>query len=235
MNLSGKRAVVFGGTSGIGLATTHALVDRGAEVHAISRNPDLTDADLCGSVVLHACDVCEETAVQRVFDHIGRFDMLISSATGGTRALGPFADMDMGAYQASFAKLWGYTNVVRHGLSYLADDGVIVLVSGSPARKCNPGQIALASVGGAVEAFVRNVAKEIAPIRINALCPGIIDTPIVQKTDADREEHFTRLTAKNLIQRAGHAEECAHGIIFLLENAFVTGSVVDVDGGVFAA
>jgi NAD(P)-dependent dehydrogenase (short-subunit alcohol dehydrogenase family) len=230
MNVSGKKALVFGGTSGIGLATTKRLAAAGAKVIAISRSPDKAGA-LPAGVTVKACDVTDRDALQKLFAECAPFDILVSAATGGPRAIGPFLKMDMDGYQASFAKLWGYTNVVRYGTEHLANDGCIVLVSGSPARKMKPGQIAIGSVGGAVEAFVRGVARELAPKRINVLSPGSIDTPMVSMQGDERSSFYQKATASNLIPRAGTADECAQGIMFLIENDFVTGTTVDVDGG----
>lgn len=230
MNISGKKAIVFGGTSGIGLATVRQLAERGAEVVAVSRNPDKA-GEIPAKVSLRQCDVRDREALQTLFSELAPFDILVSAATGGSRAFGPFAEMDMDGYQASFDKLWGYANVVRFGLEHLSESGAIVVVSGTPARYCNPGQVALSSVGGAVEAMVRGIAKEIKPKRINAMSPGLIDTPMVSLEGEAREAHYNKLTAKNLIPRAGTPDEAAHGIIFLIENDFVMGSVVDVDGG----
>jgi len=232
MEISGKKALVFGGTSGIGLATVQQLSDLGAEVIAIGRNPEkLTDVP--ANTTVKKCDVLDREALQALFAECGPFDILVSAATGGGRAVGPFAEMDMDGYQASFAKLWGYTNVVRFGLEHMPDTGSIVLVSGSPARNCNPGQIAISSVGGAVEAMVRGVAKEIKPKRINAMSPGLVDTPMWSAFKGEaRDTHYIKLTQNNLIPRMGTSEEQAQGIIFLIQNDFVTGTVLDVDGGI---
>ena len=178
MNISGKKIIIFGGTSGIGEAATKIMSEKGAaEIIAISRNPDKM-TNVPENVTLEKIDVLDEEALKSFFKNQGKFDVLINCATGGARAVGPFLKMDLEGYRDSFAKLWGYTNVVRYGTEYLADNGNIVLVSGSPARKCRPGQIAISSVGGAVEAFARGIAPEIAPKRINILSPGIIDTPM---------------------------------------------------------
>ena len=231
MEISGKKALVFGGTSGIGLATVQRLSDLGAEVIAIGRHPEKL-IDIPANTTVKKCDVLDREALQALYAECAPFDILVSAATGGDRAIGPFAEMDMDGYQASFAKLWGYSNVVRFGLEHLPDTGAIVLVSGSPARHCNPGQIAISSVGGAVEALVRGVAKEIVPIRINAMSPGLVDTPMVALEGEAREAHYKKLTAENLIPRVGTADEQAQGIIFLIQNDFVTGTVLDIDGGI---
>ncbi|MEM7524237.1 MAG: SDR family oxidoreductase [Pseudomonadota bacterium] len=167
MDVKGKKAVIFGGTSGIGLAAAKQLVAKGADVIAISRNPD-TAGPAPDGVTYKACDVRDRDALTATLEECAPYDILVSAATGGDRAIGPFMTMDMDGYAASFDKLWGYANVVRYGAGHLPDTGCVVLVSGAPARKCKPGQIALTSVGGAVEAFARGVAPELAPKRASS-------------------------------------------------------------------
>lgn len=230
MDISGKKALVFGGTSGIGLATTKLLAAAGAKVIAISRNPEKA-TDLPAGVETRKCDALDRDGLQALIKAEAPYDILISAATGGARAAGPFMEMDLDAYQGSFAKLWGYTNVVRYGAGDLADNGSIVLVSGTPARRGKPGQIAISSVGGAVEAFAREVARELAPKRVNVVAPGVIDTPMFGPDSADRSDRVNAMTAKNPIPRGGRPEEVAAGIMLCVQNDFMTGSVIDVDGG----
>jgi NAD(P)-dependent dehydrogenase (short-subunit alcohol dehydrogenase family) len=231
MDLSGKKAVVFGGTSGIGLAAALLLARNGAEVTAVSRKPDKVGI-LRSGVSLRACDVLDRSAVETVFNELSPIDILVTAATGGKRAFGPFLEMDMDGYKGSFDKLWGYANIVRYGAKHVKDGGSITLVSGAPARNCQPGQIALSSVGNAIEAMMRAVAREVAPrIRINAVSPGTIDTPMVTAQGVEREDLYNKMTKNNLIPRAGTADEVAQGILFVIKNNFVTGTTVDVDGG----
>ena len=231
MDLSGKKAVVFGGTSGIGLAAALLLAKNGAEVTAVSRKPDKVGI-LPSGVSLRACDVLDRSAVETVFNELSPIDILVTAATGGKRAFGPFLEMDMDGYKGSFDKLWGYANIVRYGAKHVKDGGSITLVSGAPARNCQPGQIALSSVGNAIEAMMRAVAREVAPrIRINAVSPGTIDTPMVTAQGVEREDLYNKMTKNNLIPRAGTADEVAQGILFVIKNNFVTGTTVDVDGG----
>ena len=234
--LAGKLALVFGGTSGIGLATSHLLAKEGARVVAISRNPyvhasrnpQVTDY---ANIQLAKCDVLDRDSVSKLIAQHAPIDILISAATGGTRAMGPFLSMDMDGYASSFDKLWGYANVVRFGAEHLANDGNIVLVSGAPARKAKKGQVALASVGAAVEQLARSVASEIAPKRINVVSPGIVETPMFGPSSDERTAQLERATATNLIDRPGEPEEVASAILFVVKNKFVTGTTVDVDGG----
>lgn len=230
MDISGKKAIVFGGTSGIGLATTSRIVDSGGQVIAIGRDPNKA-AELPEGASFVSCDVRDRAALEALLAEQAPYDILISAATGGERSVGPFLQMDMDGFQASFDKLWGYANVVRYGAAHLPDDGAIVLVSGAPARRAKPGQIALSSVGGAVEAFVRSMAAELAPRRINVVSPGLIDTPMWPQEGQARSDFHAGATAANLIPRVGTSDEVAQAILFMVENDFVTGTTIDVDGG----
>lgn len=230
MDVNGKTAVIFGGTSGIGLAATQQLAAKGCKVIAVSRNPDRA-GEVPAGVTLAKCDVLDRAAVNDLLSQYAPFEILVTAATGGSRAMGPFLEMDMDGYKASFDKLWGYANVVRYGAHHMTKDGSIVLVSGTPARKAKPGQVSLSSVGGAVEALARAIAPELAPRRINVVSPGSIDTPINPLAGDARKAMYEKATAGNLIPRAGTADEVAQGIVFVIENDFVTGTTVDVDGG----
>ena len=225
-DFNGKKAIVLGGTSGIGLATTEMLRDGGAEVIAGSRRESAIDGVECVQI-----DVLDRPALSALFEKHHGFDYLVNAATGGPRAIGPFLEMDLDGFQNSFAKLWGYVNSVRLGVPHMAAGGAVVLYSGYPARKYRPGTLAIGSVGGSVEAFIHLVANEIAPVRINGVCPGLIDTPMSPLEGEERRAYYEGGTAEHLIPRAGTAEECASAAIFLLENEFVTGTIVDVDGG----
>ena len=231
MDVAGKKAIVFGGTSGIGLAAATQLAALGATVIAVSRNPEKAGEDLPAGMSLRKCDVRDRDNLSALFQECAPFDILVSAATGGVRSFGPFLEMNMDGYHASFDKLWGYANVVRFGTKHMSDDGTIVLVSGAPARKAKPGQVSLSSVGAAVEAFVRAVAPEIAPRRLNVVSPGSIDTPMVSLQGEERAALYAKATASNLIPRAGTADEVAQAILFFIQNDFVTGTTIDIDGG----
>jgi NAD(P)-dependent dehydrogenase (short-subunit alcohol dehydrogenase family) len=231
MDVAGKKALVFGGTSGIGLAAAKQLASLGATVVAVSRNPEKAGDDLPTGMSVKSCDVRDREALAKLFEECAPFDILVSAATGGERSFGPFLEMDMDGYQVSFDKLWGYANVVRFGTQHMSEDGTIVLVSGAPARKAKPGQVSLSSVGAAVEAMVRAVAPEIAPRRLNVVSPGSIDTPMVSLQGEERAALYEKATARNLIPRAGTADEVAQAILFMIQNDFVTGTTIDIDGG----
>ena len=231
MELQGRKALVFGGASGIGLAAVRRLSEGGAQVVALSRNPERAASELPEGVAMESVDVLDREALAETFARHAPIDVLVNAATGGARASGPFLQMDLDAFQGSFRKLWGYTNTVRLGAEHLSEDAAIVLVSGYPARNPGPGALALSTVGNAVEGFVRAVASELAPRRINVVSPGLIDTPLLPGEGEARAQFFAQATAKHLIPRIGTADEVAAGILFVIENDFVTGTTVDVDGG----
>jgi NAD(P)-dependent dehydrogenase (short-subunit alcohol dehydrogenase family) len=230
MDVKGRTAIVLGGTSGIGLATSKQLAALGCKVIATSRNPERA-GDVPPGIMLKSCDVLDRDGLLKLFAEYAPFDILVAAATGGARARGKFLEMDIEGFKGSFAKLWGYANAIQLGVPNMTEDGAVVLVSGSPARKSKPGQVAIGSVGGAVEALARAVAPEIVPRRLNVVAPGTIDTPMSPLQGEERKTSYASQTAKNLIPRAGTADEVAQGILFVIQNDFVTGTTVDVDGG----
>ncbi|MCY4657141.1 MAG: SDR family oxidoreductase [Gammaproteobacteria bacterium] len=234
MDINGRKAIVLGGTSGIGLAATRQLETAGASVVACSRsgsNLESAKEQTGSNVSFRQVDVLDRAGLADLFEEEAPFDILVNGATGGARASGPFLEMDLDGFQGSFRKLWGYTNSVRLGTQYLPEDGAIVLVSGYPARKSNPGSSAISTVGNAVEGFVRAIAPEIVPRRINVVCPGVIDTPMFPQEGENRDVFLQRATSRMLIPRAGTADEVASAIIFLIQNDYMTGSTIDVEGG----
>lgn len=231
MNPAGKKALVLGGTSGIGLAAAKQLKAMGFEVWALGRTAaNLKTAEEAG-LKARAVDVLDRAALADTFAALAPFDILINAATGGPRANGPFLKMDLDAFQASFQKLWGYTNSVRLGAEHLTPDGVIVLVSGAPARKPRIGTIALTSVGGAVEAFAKGMAAELAPRRINVVSPGIVDTPMFAVSGEARDKFLEQATNRFLLPRPGTPDEVAQAIVLAATNDFMTGAIIDADGG----
>ena len=230
MNLTGMRAVVFGGTSGIGLAVVDQLAAEGVDVLAASRTAaDKTKPE--GQASRHSVDVLNREDLSKFYEDHGPFDIMVNTAVPSSRAQGPFAEMTLDGFQSTFDKLWGYVNSVRLGLASLNTNASIVLVSGFPARKCLPGASAISTVGNAIEGFVRAIAPEISPRRINAVSPGIIDTPLFPQEGVEREEFLQQTTGTHSIPRPGTSAEVAQAVLFLLKNDFTTGTVVDVDGG----
>ena len=175
MEIANKRALVLGGTSGIGFATAKQLAVAGAEVIAGGSSEasiEAARASTGDSIAYHVTDVLDRDALAGLFADSAPFDILVNTAAPRARAQGPFRELDLDAFQGAFGKLWGYVNSVQLGLEHMTEAGSIVIISGSPARKAPPGTSAISTVGNAVEGFVRAIAPEIAPVRINAVSPG---------------------------------------------------------------
>jgi NAD(P)-dependent dehydrogenase (short-subunit alcohol dehydrogenase family) len=233
-NLSGKKVVIIGGTAGIGLATAIAAAEQGAKVWAAGRseaNLEKARAASNGKFELRQADTHDAEALEAIFKEVGKIDHLVSAAVGGERTLKPFLEQTEEQFKAAYDKLWGYARVVRVGAPYLADDAAITLVSGSPARKIKPGQSPLSCVGASVENLVRCLAVEMAPVRVNVVSPGTIDTAMFDWMGDEKADKLAAMTSSHLIPRAGSAEEVAEGLLFVMNNKFVTGTTVDVDGG----
>ena len=234
MDVQDKKIILFGGTSGIGAAAARQLADRGAKVVAISRDPSKA-GDPGKGISFEKCDARDGAAVAALLKSQAPYDVLISAATGGERAVGPFLEMDMDGFKNSFDKLWGYANVVRYGTEHFRKTVVSCWSRARQHVARAPAKSPSARSGGAVEQFARTIAREIAPLRINVVSPGQIDTPLVPLQGEARSEMYAKATAGNLIPRAGTADEVAQAIVFAVENEFITGTTIDVDGGLLQA
>lgn len=217
------RAVFIGGSSGIGLAAATRAVAAGWDVTIVSRDPDRADID----ATRVALDVTDIAAVRSTLAGLGPIDHLVSSTVA--RAGGPAKDVDLDAARRAFeAKLWGPFAAIQ-----AADvRQSIVLLSGVAATTPMRGGSVTAAVNGAIEALVRTLAVEFAPVRVNAVSPGIVATPTWNGMPAeDRTAMFDRLAGALPAARVGTADDIADAIWLLLTNGFITGTVVSVDGG----
>ena len=233
-NLAGKNVVIIGGTAGIGLAAAQAAVAAGAKVWVAGRSQGHIDNAIAlakGTFEVRQADTHNADQLKAIFEEVGTIDHLVSAAVGGERTLKPFLEQTEEQFKAAYDKLWGYGKVVRTGAPYLAKDASVTLVSGSPARKLAVGQSPLSCVGASVENMVRCLAVEMAPIRVNVVSPGTINTPMFDHFGEKKAETLAAMTQTHLIKRAGTPEEVAEGILFVMGNRFVTGTTVDVDGG----
>ncbi len=217
------KAVFVGGSSGIGLASARLAVAAGWDVVIASRTPETASIDAERLVL----DIADEASVRTAFGALGAIDHLVFSPVA--RAGGPARELDLGAARRAFeTKLWGPFAAVQ-----AADvRESIVFVSGVAAATPMRGGSATAAVNGAIEALVRTLAVELAPVRVNAVSPGIVATPTWDAmAAADRDAMFDRLAGTLPIGRVGTAEELAAAVWLLLTNGFITGTTLPIDGG----
>ena len=233
--LKDQRAVVVGGTSGIGLATAIELSRSGAQVWLTGRTPEKTTAaaaSIGDRVTGCAVDARDAAKVEAFFARVGEFNHLIV-ALGGGSAIGAFKDLDEAKMRTGFDnKFWPYLNAVRFGVGHIAGSGSITLITGAAGRRAIKGTSGLAAVNGALQAIIGPLALEFAPIRVNAVSPGLIATPYWDRMPEDaRKAMYERSAATVPVGRVGAPGDVAHAVLFLVSNGFTTGAIFDCDGG----
>jgi NAD(P)-dependent dehydrogenase (short-subunit alcohol dehydrogenase family) len=233
--LKGKRVVILGGTSGIGLEVARQAFAKNAETVVVSSNASRVqqavesfDREAEG----HTVDLLNESAIADFFGKLGKFDHLVYTA-GDTLQLNEVAAADLKkARQAFELRYWSVLAAVKYGSGQIRKDGSIVLTTGIAGARPRKGWVFGAGVCGAVEAMTRALAVELAPLRVNAVCPGVVRTNLWQNMgEAERGAMFENVGKNLLVGRVGEANEVARAYIFLMEEGFSTGQIVVVDGG----
>lgn len=229
------RAVVVGGGSGMGFAIADALLTDGYEVVIVGRSAErLADAvrELGeGKVSAVQADVSDEEQVSRVFETVGTVDHVISTAADVAGTYGPIATFDFEHGRGFIeTKLIGSMLLAKH--ARLTENGSLTFVSGIAAYRPAAGGAMVASVNAALEGLARALAVELAPIRVNAVSPGWVTTGIWDRMPWDDKEQRLQAMAEKLpARRLGTPEDIAVAVVSLLKSAFVTGTVLHVDGG----
>ncbi|MEW5698753.1 SDR family oxidoreductase [Pseudomonas synxantha] len=228
-SLSGKTVIVIGGSSGIGAAVAQAATARGAHVVLAGRR--LTSGSDNG-VRSEPVDVTDSASLQRLFETVGHFDHLVYTSGPSVRAK-TLIETDLDEAQDNFnVKLWGALRAIQQALPFLGEHGSISLTSGQLGRKLAAGQFIKTGINAATEALGKQLAKELAPRRVNVISPGVIDTPAYAGLAEEQRLAMFAKTGETLpVGRVGQAEEVAAGYVLAMENGFMTGTVIDIDGG----
>lgn len=227
--------VIIGGTSGIGLATARRLAADGHTVTVAGRSADKLAtalAELGDSVTGQVADATDRSQLDRLFAATGPIDHVVVTATapGGFGAL---LDIDVADLRAAVdGKLLAHVNAIKAAKPVLADGGSITLIGAASAQAALPGTAGLAAVNGAVETMVPTLALELAPVRVNAISPGVIETDWWSwLPETDRAGMFANLAGTTPVRRNGIADDVADAVAFLIGNTFTNGVVLPVDGG----
>jgi NAD(P)-dependent dehydrogenase (short-subunit alcohol dehydrogenase family) len=232
--LQGQTVVIFGGTSGIGLATAIQAKALGANVIVIGSNPAraqqaAVDNDLDG---WRAADVTHSEAIYLALADIPQVDHLVLLA--GTFVAGKVLDADVDYLRRAFEeRIWAGVHAIRALGGRLSSGGSVTFISGSLADRPNAyGTAVLAAASAAMEALARGLALELAPVRVNTLSPGPINTPILDKALGEGRDGFVAALEQALpLHRLGTAQEAGAAALFLMTNTFMNGATLNIDGG----
>jgi NAD(P)-dependent dehydrogenase (short-subunit alcohol dehydrogenase family) len=226
------RYVVIGGTSGIGLATVAAARALGHEVVAVGRDVGKFGAAAETGAATAQLDATDPEAVRVFFRQQGTFDHLVLCASGGAGA-GNFRDLNLAELRSGFeGKFWPQVHCAQASLDALSDRGSITFIGSISSRALQPGTAGLAAINSAIEALVPVLASELRPVRVNAVVPGVVDTPWWSRLAPEaKAKLFDDLANKVPVGRIGQPEDLASAILFVTTNTFVTGSIIDCDGG----
>ena len=235
MTISGARILVVGGGSGIGFAVADAARAEGAQVMIASTSADRLAAASArlGGAETALLDITDEAAVADFFAQSGRFDHIVSTAGDwGKARRGPFAEMNLDDAQALFGvRFWGSAKLAKHGAAALNPGGSLTLTSGMSAFRPQKGSVMATAMAGSVEHLIYGLAVELAPLRVNGVFPGGVATEIFAGLpDAVRQAEEQRFAGQPL-PRIGQPDEVAQAYLYLMKCSYVTGQILQVDGG----
>jgi NAD(P)-dependent dehydrogenase (short-subunit alcohol dehydrogenase family) len=230
MQLAGKKVVVVGGSSGIGLSTAELAGREGADVIIASRNAARLDAiaEKMNAIAIPT-DVTDDRSVANLFKSSGPVDHVV--VTAAQLRSGPFKTVAMEDVRSTFeGKFWGAWRVARE--AQFRAGGSLTLVSGFLSVRPRPNSAIVSAANAALESLARALAFELAPVRVNCISPGIIDTPIrAAMPEAARKEMLAKTAAGLPVGRVGLGDDVAQMILAVMTNGFATGSTVYLDGG----
>lgn len=234
-SLDGKRVVILGGTSGIGLATAKAAQREGAIVVVASSRQQRVDRALAslergaeGDVV----DLSDEPQLRAFFERIGAFDHLVYTA-GEALQLETLDAVQLDRARGFVnIRFWGAFMAVKYGSPHIRPGGSVTLTTGVAGPRPRKGWTVAASICGAMDALTRALAVELAPIRVNAVCPGVVRTELWgNMTEADRDALYQNIAQSLPVGRVGEPDDLAHAYLYLMREGYSTGQVIVVDGG----
>jgi NAD(P)-dependent dehydrogenase (short-subunit alcohol dehydrogenase family) len=233
--LQNQKIVVIGASQGMGFATAKLLASQGNEVIIASKTKEKIEQaaiEIGNKTIAKTLDFTDELSVKNFFEEVGSFDHLVLIGAG-LPAWGTFTQFESKALKDAFdTKFFGYYYSAKHAIPQLRKDGSIVMVIGGAARKAIVGTSGVAAVNGAILAMGRTMTLELAPLRVNIVSPGLVDTPAYNWMDEEQKQAFFRQMGGQLpVGRVGKPEEVAHIIETILDNNYISGAVIDVDGG----
>ena len=230
MSLDGRRVVVVGGTSGMGLATARLVAQLGARVVAAGRRP-LEEREPLEGVEQARVDTTEEASVQALFDEVGELDHLFVSSSPGSP--GPLLEQDLADARTFIdGKLLGSWMCARYAAPRMRAGGSITFVTGCAVLRPPRHAAMVVAAFAAVEALSRALALELGPLRVNTIRPGYTDSEMWSRLPPGERERLRQAVAATVpAGRMGTPEDIAHAAVFLMTSRQTTGAVLEVSGG----
>nr|BFD95663.1 SDR family oxidoreductase [Kitasatospora sp. Xyl93] len=232
-SLQGRRLVVVGAGSRTGQALAKAASAAGASLVLAGPDPrklEWTAGELAGPSEVIALDIADEESIAAFAARAGRFDHLVSTAA--MPANGPLRELDAADVQRAFAaKVIGPLLLAKHLVGQVSENGSFTFFSGVAAWRPAPARTVMATTNGALAFLVQALAVEIAPVRVNAVSPGIVDTGSWDGLGADKEAFLRGVAERNPARRVGTPEDLVKAVLYAIDNPYVTGTVLHVDGG----
>jgi NAD(P)-dependent dehydrogenase (short-subunit alcohol dehydrogenase family) len=232
--LLGQTVVVIGGSAGIGLETARRARAEGAEIILAARDPERLEhaADEVGALSSAAFDAGDPDRLERFFRDLPRpIDHVM--ATAGRPYYAPLADMDFDQARRSLDEhLWLMFHLARIATGNVRPGGTLLFMSGTGGRRPGVGLGLVSAMTAALPALAANLALEIAPVRVNLIAAGFVDTPLSATLLGDQlEERRDQLRATLPIARVVGPADVARLAVHLMANTAVTGATYDIDGG----
>ncbi|MER7581530.1 SDR family oxidoreductase [Kitasatospora sp. NPDC097691] len=232
-SLKGRRVVVVGAGSRTGRALAKAASAAGAELVLAGPDPrklEWTAGELSGPSEVIGLDIADERSITDFAARVGRFDHLVSTAA--IPANGPLRELDAADVQRAFAaKVIGPLLLAKHLVGQASESGSFTFFSGVAAWRPAPGRTVMATTNGALAFLVQALAVEIAPVRVNAVSPGIVDTGSWDGLGSDKEAFLRGVAERNPARRVGSPDDLIKAVLYAIDNPYVTGTVLHVDGG----
>ena len=230
-SLRDRTVVVIGRSSGIARAIAESALEQGARVVVAGRDPEALAAAYDGELEAERVDVTDDASIVAFAERLGSLDHLVTTVSA--RARGLVSDLDRAAVLNSLdTKVVGPLMLAKHLAPRMPADGSFTLFSGVAAFKPAVGYLGVAITNGAADFLTRCLALELAPIRVNAISPGVVDTGIWDSLgEQGKQDYFEHFRTHNPARRIGAPQDIADAVLFAMTNPFLTGVTLRVDGG----
>ena len=229
------RVIIAGGTSGMGLAAAKLLAQKNFDVIILGRNQEKLNqalAEIGQTAKGKSVDATNLETLKQTFADIGKIDHLVIALSGG-KGIGLFRELDLNDLKKGFeGKFFPQLRTAQAALPYISATGSITFITSISSRSKAIGTAGLGAINGAIEIIIPTIAKELKPIRVNAVAPGVVNTTWWDFLPPEKKQETFEKYAKTIpLGRVGEPEDIAKMILTFIDNDYITGQIIAVDGG----